>query len=63
MAARGAVTNCRDKIVAELRRQLAKSRALLADAAMMRRLSDSGQNVLVRIAALESQLQALISPS
>eukprot|EP00208_Stichococcus_sp_RCC1054_P008990 CAMPEP_0206151388 /NCGR_PEP_ID=MMETSP1473-20131121/38795_1 /ASSEMBLY_ACC=CAM_ASM_001109 /TAXON_ID=1461547 /ORGANISM="Stichococcus sp, Strain RCC1054" /LENGTH=1241 /DNA_ID=CAMNT_0053548933 /DNA_START=394 /DNA_END=4120 /DNA_ORIENTATION=+ len=45
--------------IEEVKRQLAKSRSLLADEAMLRRLSDGGQNIRVRIAALQSRLQAL----
>lgn len=49
----------REREATEVRRHLAKSRSLLADAAMLRRLSDGGQNIRVRVAALESQLLAL----
>lgn len=45
--------------IEEVKRQLAKSRSLLVNEAMLRRLSDGGQNIRVRIAALESRLQTL----
>lgn len=50
---------CRRQQVDALTLQLRQAQRLLSDGKMMRRLSDGGDNIRKRIAALEQQLSAL----